>query len=348
MLFLRAAVAALVVSSLSLKLTTCRSPGEAGKDPAPSPAQNPVVELPGVDTSALTAREKSSWSSYVSELLAPCPDQPVSLAQCVKESRPCKSCLPAARFLVKEVQDGKTRSQAEAAFRTRFAPDSVKTIPVGDSPWKGSPDAPIVIVEWADFECPFCASASPALDAKVKQFPGAIKLVFKNYPLPAHKNAELAARASMAAKLQGKFWEMHRALFEQHGKLDEATIRRIAQTIGLDMKRFNEDVSSEAVADAVAADRKQANAIGLEGTPTIYINGRLFDLNQFDLEPDMDEWIRLELELLGARPAGGALTSSDAPAAPAGSAGSPAASAKAAPAPKSAPPQKPTSGAPAP
>lgn len=344
MLFLRAAVAALVVSSLSLKLTTCRSPGEAGKDPAPSPAQAQLVELPGVDTSALTAREKSSWSSYVSELLAPCPDQPVSLAQCVKESRACKSCLPAARFLVKQVQDGKTRSQAEAAFRTRFAPDAVKTIAVNDSPWKGAADAPVTIVEWADFECPFCASASPMLDAKLKQFPGAVKLVFKNYPLPVHKNAELAARASMAAKLQGKFWDMHRALFEQQGKLDEATIKRLAQSIGLDMKRFDEDVSSEPVADAVAADRKQANAIGLEGTPTIYINGRHFDLNQFDIEGDLNEWIRLELELLGARPAAGALTSSDAAAAPVGAAdaGSPA---KVAPAGKPAAAPKPASGA---
>jgi predicted DsbA family dithiol-disulfide isomerase len=313
----RAPILALAVSLVSLKVTTCRSPGEGGKDPAPTTAEKAIVTLPGVDTSALTAREQGDWSSYVNELLAPCPEQAVSLAQCVKESRPCKACVPAAQFLAKHVRQGKTRSQVEILFRARFAPDQVKPIEVGDSPWKGAADAPVVIVEWADFECPFCGRAAPLLNDKVKQYAGALKLVFKNYPLPSHKNSELAARAAMAARQQNKFWEMHEKLFAQGKDLDETAIKRIAQAVGLDMKRFSEDFDSEKVADAVAADRKQANALQLEGTPTIYINGRHFDLRQFDITQDLDDWIQLELELRGGAPP------APAPAAPTGSAAAP-------------------------
>jgi protein-disulfide isomerase len=201
------------------------------------------------------------------------------------------------------VQSGKSRSQVEAAFRTRFAADQVRNIEIGASPWKGAADAPVVIVEWADFECPFCGRAAPVLDGLVKKYPQSIKLVFKNYPLAAHKNGENAARAAMAAYKQNKFWEMHHELFAQQAKgLDEPNLKRIAQTVGVDMKRFEQDFSSEAVADAVSADRKQANTLDLQGTPTIYINGRHFDLGQFDLNADLEEWIKLELDLRGDKP----------------------------------------------
>ena len=93
--------AVIAVSLLSLRLSTCRSPGEGGRGPGAGAEPTEIVELTGVDTKDLTAREKREWSSAVSELLAPCPDQPVSLAQCVKESRDCRSCAPAAEFLVR-------------------------------------------------------------------------------------------------------------------------------------------------------------------------------------------------------------------------------------------------------
>jgi protein-disulfide isomerase len=296
------AVLAVALGLVSLRVTTCRSPGEAANESAPAPSQRSVVTLPGVDTGSLTAREKGDWSSYVSELLAPCPDQPVSVAQCVTESRDCKACLPAAKFLVKHVQSGKSRAQVEAAFRVRFAADQVKNIELGASPWKGAPDAPVVIVEWADFECSACGRAAPLLDELVKKHGGELKLVFKNYPLASHKNAEIAARAALAAHKQNKFWQMHHELFAQQTKgLDEPNLKRIAQSIGLDMKRFEQDMGSEAIADAVSADRKQGSAFDLQGTPTIYVNGRYFDLSQFDLNTDLEDWIKLEVELAKAK-----------------------------------------------
>lgn len=289
----------IAASLLSLRLSTCRSPGEGGKGPDPAPEAAELVELPKVDTSGLRAREKREWSSAVSEFLAPCPDQPVSLAVCVKESRDCKACAPAARFLVKQVQKGKTRSQVEAAFKKRFSPSEVKQITIDGSPEKGAPNAAVVIVEWADFECPFCARTAPLLDSLVERYSSDVKLVFKNYPLAIHKNAEKAARASMAAARQEKFWAMHRALFERHPKpLDATGLQEAARAAGLDMRRFREELDSEPVADAVARDRKQGDALGLEGTPLIYINGRHFDLDYFDVGEDLEDWVRLEAELV--------------------------------------------------
>jgi protein-disulfide isomerase len=256
-----------------------------------------VIEVAGVDTSKLTEREREQWSVLVGELLAPCPDQPVSLAQCVTQKRPCAACLPAATFLTNQVTRGKTRSQAESAFRARFAPDEVKDIEVGDSPGKGSSEPLVTIVEWADFECPFCGVAQPMLNQVVQRHADKVRLVFKHYPLSMHPNAEAASRAAVAAGMQGKFWELHGVFFQNQEALDEPSLERFAKQAGLDVGQFNADRKSEAVADRVAADRKQADSLGLKGTPTIYINGRAFDLEKFDLAEDLEAWIELEVAL---------------------------------------------------
>jgi hypothetical protein len=172
----------------SSRLTTCRSPGEGGGDKSPPREKN--VEIKGIDTSALTARERTEWSAEVSELLSPCPDQPVSIAQCVNEARACTACLPAARYLLEQVQRGRTRSQVESAYRARFAADQVKNIEIGDAPTKGPAGAPVVIVEWADFECPACGAMRPVLDELVEKYPNGVRIAFKHYPLSMHPNAE--------------------------------------------------------------------------------------------------------------------------------------------------------------
>ncbi len=341
MLSLRAAGALVTLALLNFKLTTCRSPGEAGKGRSPSPEAAAVVSLPGVDTSNLTAREKREWSSYVTELYSPCPDQPVNIAQCVKESRKCDLCLPAAKFLADRVRKGDARSQVEAAFRTRFAPDQVKSIPTDNSPTKGPADAPVTIVEWADYECPFCGRAAPVLDKLFKKFPGKIRLVFKNYPLSIHQYSESAARAAVAAGLQGKFWQMHDILFKNQEKgLDKLSIEKMAKDIGLDMKKFKADWQSEKVADIVARDRKEGDKLGLDGTPLIYINGRHFKLGQFDFGKDLDHWVELEIKTRTGKDvqpeavaSGAAPAASQAPKAPASGASSASAAPKKPPVP---------------
>lgn len=270
---------------------------QARSRPAKTGGRMTEGKLRGIDTSQLTSRERSEWWTQVSELLAPCPDQPVSIAQCVDEKRPCSACVPAAEFLVRQVTLGKTRAQIERAFGLRFDADSVKPIDVDGAPFKGPRDAPVTIVEWADFECPFCALASPYLDYLVKAFPGQVRVVFKHFPISYHTWSVLAARAAVAAHRQGKFWPMHNGLFANRESLDEATILHLAQQIGLDMDRFKADMTAQTTLDTIERDRREADELGLRGTPMIYVNGRYFDLQDFDLMQDLLPWIETEIEI---------------------------------------------------
>jgi len=327
MFSLRLAGAALVFALFNSQLTTCRSPGEGGSEAAPAQAEAKDVNLPGVDTSALTGREKSEWSRYVSDLLAPCPDQPVSLAQCVQQNRSCKQCAPAADFLVKQVRKGRARAQVEAAYRARFSPDAIKNVELDDSPVKGPSGAPVTIVEFADFECPHCAATRPILEDLMKRYDGQLRLVYKNFPLGMHQYAERAARAAIAAYKQNKFWEMETVLFDNQQNLEPSNVENLAKSLGLDMPRFLKDRDSEAVADFVARDRKEGDKLALTGTPSIFINGRLFESGG-DFKEDLEEWLALEIKLSG----GNATPLTTAAPAPSASVATPPSAASAAPA----------------
>jgi protein-disulfide isomerase len=302
MLSFRAASALALFAFLNTKLTTCRSPGESAADASPTRAETKDVNLSAVDTSSLTSREKSEWSRFVSELRSPCADQPVSLAQCVSESRACKACVPAAKALAKQVQRGRTRQQVEAFYKARFAADQIKNIELEDSPSKGNPGAPVLLVEFADFQCPACRAARPLVEEALKKHEGQTRLVFKNFPLSIHQYGEKLARSARAAQQQGKFWEMYAALFDNQDRISPQVVDELAKGLGLDMAKFAKDMESEAVADAVSRDRKQGERLDLQSTPTFFINGRLFPSTP-DFAEDLEDWINLEVELTGGTPA---------------------------------------------
>lgn len=302
MLSFRAASALALFAFLNTKLVTCRSPGETPADASPTRSETKDVNLPGVDTSNLTSREKSEWSRFVSELRSPCADQPVSVAQCVSESRACKACVPAAKALAKQVQRGRTRQQIEAFYKSRFAADQVKEISLEDSPSKGNPSAPVLLVEFADFQCPACRAARPIVEEALKKHEGQTRLVFKNFPLSIHQYGEKLARSARAAQNQGKFWEMYAALFDNQDRISPPVIDELAKGLGLDMAKFSKDAESEAVADAVSRDRKQGERLDIQSTPTLYINGRQFT-GTADFPEELEDWINLEVELTGGAPA---------------------------------------------
>jgi protein-disulfide isomerase len=277
-------------------------PGEPAK-PDVSAAPAAEVSLKEVDTTSLTPRERREWAAQVSELLAPCPDVPVSIAQCVKEKRACKTCLPAAQLLLKQVQAGRSKKEREEAFHARFDPKKVNTIATEGSPEKGAPDAVVTIVEWADFECSACRVASPLLDEVVKRFEGQVRLVFKNYPLPIHPHGELAARAGIAAQNQGKFWEMHHIMFENQERLEQADLEKYAKQVGLDAPKYRVDFTAKQTTERIEKDKKQADELGLDGTPMIFINGRKVPLETLtNPYEDLEDWVKLDIELAGKTP----------------------------------------------
>lgn len=275
-------------------------PGPAGA-PELTAQGSPKTALPGVDTSELSEREKALFGKLAAELYAPCPEQAVSVAQCVEEARPCPACPKAARFLADRAHRGASAMETRSAYAIRFGPD-VKQIAIGDSPSRGPEDAKVTIVVWSDFECPHCRMVLPILDRILAANTKQVRLVHKFYPLKSHTRAEPAARAAIAAKNQGRYWEMEDLLFKNQQRLSDADLDQYAGSLKLDMRRFHGDLQAPATTDAIARDRAEADRLGLTGTPFIFINGRPFDFDYFHVNEDLEPWIALELELGGGAP----------------------------------------------
>jgi protein-disulfide isomerase len=151
-----------------------------------------------------------------------------------------------------------------------------KDIDVSGSPVKGKADAPVSIVVFSDFQCPFCSRIEPILAEVLKRNPDTVNVIFKHMPLGMHQQAEPAARAAIAAQQQGKLWEMHDALFAaaSKGKLNAESIEKAAKDLGLDMKKFKADVNSEATKERLSNDLSAARLAEVNGTPTLFVNGR--------------------------------------------------------------------------
>ncbi|MBK7396836.1 MAG: thioredoxin domain-containing protein [Myxococcales bacterium] len=277
-----------------------KNPSEVSPD---DPANaTPVVELSGVDTSSLVLSERRTFTKLVKSIMSPCGD-PVTLEVCVKEARACKKCLPAAKAVATLVQKGDGEPEIKTWIENRFEDKVVKVVDIGKSPSSGPVNAPIQIVEFADFECPHCAAAMPILH-KVIEDPSLkdkVRFFFKNYPLPAHEHADPAARASVAAQNQGKFWEMHDLLFTHQDQLGNPDIEGYAKKLGLDLDKFRADWVSADTKDRVAKDKELGGRIGVSGTPSIYVNGRKFaSYGRHEFEPQLKEWINLDLQLISA------------------------------------------------
>ena len=153
-------------------------------------------------------------------------------------------------------------------------PQKVYDIEVGDSPIRGSKDAKITIVEWADFQCPFCVRVNPTLEQIAKEYGDKVRVAFKHLPLSMHNKARAAHQASEAAHRQGKFWEMHDRIFARPKDLSPETYLRYAREIGLDIDKYNSDLSSSSVRKVVDADLAMARKLGVSGTPSFFVNGR--------------------------------------------------------------------------
>ncbi|MBF5041118.1 thioredoxin [Aggregicoccus sp. 17bor-14] len=161
-----------------------------------------------------------------------------------------------------------------AAPEAPAAPAAVQKVELGNAPVKGAKNAPVTIVAFSDFECPFCGRVIPTLKQIEDTYKGKVKLAFKNQPLPFHPNAKPAAMAAMAANEQGKFWEMHDKLFANQRALDRASLERYAQEIGLNMPKFKAAMDSNKFEAQINADSQQGMSLGANGTPTFFINGR--------------------------------------------------------------------------
>ena len=149
---------------------------------------------------------------------------------------------------------------------------------------QGNEQATITLVEYGDYQCPYCGAAYPILKKLMSQFGDQIKFVFRNFPLSEmHQYARAAALAAEAAGLQGKFWEMHDAIYENQRALNETLLKKLAEKLKLNITQFEEDIKSPKLAEKVDADFESGVMSGVNGTPSFYVNGKKFDGGAEDL-----------------------------------------------------------------
>jgi protein-disulfide isomerase len=243
-----------------------------------------ATSLSNVDFSRLTPAQKATALKVLRSQGCSCGCN-MKLAECRVVDPNCSYSNGMAAAVVEAIAQGKTADEAQAAaiasrwghVQERKLLDDAVQIPVSGAPATGPSSAPITIVEFSDFQCPYCAAAIPEIHALMKAYPTQVKLIFKQYPLEFHPQADLAAAAAVAAQKQGKFWEMHDALFQHHDDLSRNTILTLAKVNGLDLNRFQADLDSTAVKEAVVRDVQDGDHAGVEGTPTLFINGQRYN-----------------------------------------------------------------------
>jgi protein-disulfide isomerase len=148
------------------------------------------------------------------------------------------------------------------------------TVSVDDDPVRGGKDAAVTIVEFSDFQCPYCSRAAATLRQVEEKYGDRVRVVFRDFPLPSHKDAPKAAEAAQCAHEQGHFWQMHDLLFANQQQLQDAAFRRYATQLGLDEKAFGECLDSGRHAAEWRKDKTDGESYGIGGTPAFFINGR--------------------------------------------------------------------------
>jgi len=175
-------------------------------------------------------------------------------------------------------------AKAKAAYLKSLLAESKITIRVGapraqvalkDTPVRGGKNAPVLVVEYADYECPYCQQAQPALDKLEAEYKGKMALAYKDTPLPMHPHAQKAAEAAHCAAAQGKYWEYHDLLFKSQ-KLEIPQLKEQARELKIDGAAFDKCLDSGEQSELVKVQLGEAQSLGLQGTPSFFINGRFF------------------------------------------------------------------------
>jgi protein-disulfide isomerase len=238
-----------------------------------------ATDLPRVDFAGLSKAQRAVAMQVMRSEGCACGCD-MKIAQCRVEDPKCAVSRRLADFVVKEAAAGKNAAVIKAGLvKFAAAPEMVledQPVPISTAgdPVRGPAEAKITIVEFSDFQCPFCAKAVGEVNQVLAKYPKNVRLIFKQYPLDTHSEAELAAEAALAAQAQGKFWEMHDKMYANFRTINLQHIMAWAAQAGLDVKKLKADLDSHKYAARVAMESKQGDDAGVEGTPTFFINGK--------------------------------------------------------------------------
>jgi protein-disulfide isomerase len=244
-----------------------------------------ATSLPAVDMGGLTPAQQTKALRVMRGQGCTC-GCGMKIAECRVKDPTCAYSKSLASVMVGAIKNGKTEAGAIAeakASKYGQAPDvkvleKAVDIPAANSPSTGPVNARITLVEFSDFQCPFCYKAVAHLNTLLKAYPTQVKLIFKQFPLvDSHPEAAISAAAALAANQQGKFWQMHDIMFANHGNLSRKAILGWAAGLGLDMTRFTADLESPAIKQAIKRDMEDGERIGVDATPTVFIDGQKYN-----------------------------------------------------------------------
>jgi protein-disulfide isomerase len=265
----------------------CNKKSEA-KPAAPQAPANPAASAenidstppPGVDLTKLDESERKIFFRAANKASSAC-GKAQSLMASAKKDPSCKRSVFALRLAAKLADDGYLESEIVDLLDKRYSKKPEK-LDVSDAPMKGDASAPVVVVEFADFECPHCKHLQPALDRLLEDYKGKVRVYFKHFPLRSHPNAEAAAVAAAAAQKQGKFWAMTAQIWQNQEALTPPDLDKYAQKAGLDVKKWKTQLADATTSQHVAKDRADGDKLNIQGTPAVYVNGREADVKDYD------------------------------------------------------------------
>ena len=216
----------------------------------------------------------------------------MTVADCRERDSSCRRSLIFARTIIDALREGKPeaevvrvlKAKADTFVEAKLPEDAgvVYKIDTGHNPVRGPKDAQVTIVEFSDFQCPYCAGLQATLEQVLKAFPKDVNLVYKQFPLNIHQYARQAAVASMAAHQQGKFWQLHDKMFQNFSAINDENITKWAREVGVKMADFEKVTVSGALEPAVQKDIADGAAARVMGTPTLFINGKRLQDRSFE------------------------------------------------------------------
>jgi predicted DsbA family dithiol-disulfide isomerase len=290
------------VLSLALGGASCDKKSVATPAPDPGPAvpfetppkkeikaePAPAAATPTAAKAAETAGGGERFAKLAEKLPSPC-GKAESLKRTLEVSDPaCKSAPFARRFVEHFVKLDAPDDEITDLYRNRFGAREELSFDLRETPFAGAPNAPVTIVEFYDYACPHCKEAAPVLEKFVAEHGKDVALYYKQYPL--HKESVDMARGAIAAHKQGKFKDVHLKLFNASTRDD---VFKIAKEAGLDMNKFQADFNDPATQAKINADKADGQKARLQGTPTIYMNNRMYIDG---VSPDrLSDWVEEEL-----------------------------------------------------
>jgi protein-disulfide isomerase len=240
-----------------------------------------ATELPGVDWHGISGARKDAALKFIRSEQCTCGCS-MKIAECRMKDPGCAYSRKEASIAMKGFAAGENADAIRAEIKKAAGEppptleDPVKISLAGD-PSRGPDNARVTIVEFSDFQCPFCSVAVAQAYAVVNKFPKEVRLVFKQFPLDSHAQAEFGAEAALAAQAQGKFWEMHDRMYAGFPDLSRNTVLRYAKEIGLDMNRFTSELDGHKYRTRVMSEEHEGEDAGVGGTPTFFFNGKKYN-----------------------------------------------------------------------